>query len=542
MRKKFNTTGLCLPQKHYMADISGQICQIAAYVKEGSYFSINCARQYGKTTMLYALARYLHEDYLVISLDFQALGHASFQNENIFSLTFAQYFLRELQLSACEQPSRFKEQTQRLQETLQAKESGFVLFHLFEYIAAICQAAPKPIVLMIDEADSASDNQVFLDFLAQLRYYYLEREKGRMAAFHSVILTGVYDIRSLKMKIRSESEHRLNSPWNIAADFKVDLSLSVQGIVKMLEDYEKDCHTGMDILEIAEMIYDYTCGYPFLVSRICKLIDENMQESSTGCGNHQVWTKSQAWTKEGILSAIRKLLAERNTLFESLTEKLDHYPELERILHMLLFEGKTVPFNEDSKVIALASMFGLVKNRESNVAIANRIFETRLYNRFLSVAELQESAIYKASLWDKNQFLTGGYLDMRKVLERFVQHFNDLYADSNEIFLEESGRKLFLLYLRPIINGNGNYYIEARTRSMGRTDVVVDYRGVQYVIEMKIWRGQEYHRRGEQQIVGYLDDYHIKKGYMLSFCFNRKKQIGVKDIVVGDKIVTEAIV
>ncbi len=150
------------------------------------------------------------------------------------------------------------------------------------------------------------------------------------------------------------------------------------------------------------------------------------------------------------------------------------------------FEGKTVPFNEDSKVIALASMFGLVKNRESNVAIANRIFETRLYNRFLSVAELQENAIYKASLWDKNQFLTGGYLDMRKVLERFVQHFNDLYADSNEIFLEESGRKLFLLYLRPIINGSGNYYIEARTRSMGRTDVVVDYRGVQYVIEMKI--------------------------------------------------------
>lgn len=108
--------------------------------------------------------------------------------------------------------------------------------------------------------------------------------------------------------------------------------------------------------------------------------------------------------------------------------------------------------------------------------------------------------------------------------------------------MEESGRKLFLLYLRPIINGSGNYYIEARTRSMGRTDVVVDYWGVQYVIEMKIWRGQEYHRCGEQQIVDYLDDYHIKKGYMLSFSFNRKKQIGVKDIVVGDKIVTEAIV
>ena len=31
-----------------------------------------------------------------------------------------------------------------------------------------------------------------------------------------------------------------------------------------------------------------------------------------------------------------------------------------------------------------------------------------------------------------------------------------------------------------------NYYIEAQTRSLGRTDVVVDYQGEQFIIEMKI--------------------------------------------------------
>lgn len=56
----------------------------------------------------------------------------------------------------------------------------------------------------------------------------------------------------------------------------------------------------------------------------------------------------------------------------------------------------------------------------------------------------------------------------------------------------ENGRKLFLLYIRPLINGIGNYYIEARTRSMGRTDLIIDYLGKQYVIEMKIWHGNEY--------------------------------------------------
>ena len=117
-----------------------------------------------------------------------------------------------------------------------------------------------------------------------------------------------------------------------------------------------------------------------------------------------------------------------------------------------------------------------------------------------------------------------------------------MYGACEEKFIEESARKLFLLYLRPIINGAGNYYIESRTRSMGRTDVIVDYRGERYIIEIKIWRGKEYHERGEKQIVGYLEDYQLKTGYMLSFCFNKKKKPGVYDRVVGDKKVIEAVV
>lgn len=49
--------------------------------------------------------------------------------------------------------------------------------------------------------------------------------------------------------------------------------------------------------------------------------------------------------------------------------------------------------------------------------------------------------------------------------------------------------------------------------------MIVDYNGEQYVIEMKIWRGNEYHRRGEEQLAGYLDDYHTKKGYLISSNF-----------------------
>ncbi len=60
---------------------------------------------------------------------------------------------------------------------------------------------------------------------------------------------------------------------------------------------------------------------------------------------------------------------------------------------------------------------------------------------------------------------------------------------------------------------------------MERTDVIVDYRGEQFVIELKIWRGEAYHNKGEEQLSEYLDSYHLQKGYMLTFNFNRKKKL-----------------
>ena len=53
--------------------------------------------------------------------------------------------------------------------------------------------------LMIDEVDSASNNQVFLDFLAQLRAQYIERDI--QPTFRAVILAGVYDVKNLRRKI-----------------------------------------------------------------------------------------------------------------------------------------------------------------------------------------------------------------------------------------------------------------------------------------------------------------------------------------------------
>ena len=59
MAKVFNTYGYCDPQLHYMVDLTSRLEQIRAMVDDEKYFTINRGRQYGKTTVLTALAEYL---------------------------------------------------------------------------------------------------------------------------------------------------------------------------------------------------------------------------------------------------------------------------------------------------------------------------------------------------------------------------------------------------------------------------------------------------------------------------------------------------
>lgn len=534
MLRVFNTTGVCIPKEHYMVNIEGRLREIKRLVDAGKYITINRARQYGKTTTLRALCSYLQCDYHVVSIDFQIFDQAKFENGNVFSIAFANSFLRGLKRNDLTEDERFQEAETTLRKNADAENRHFTLKELFEALNDICSASDKPIVLMIDEVDSASNNQVFLDFLAQLRAMYIDRDI--QPAFRSVILAGVYDIRNLKQKFRPQEEHRYNSPWNIATDLKVDMSFSRDDIAGMLQEYEKEHCTGMNIEKMACRIHDYTSGYPFLVSRLCQLMDEDIA-SKVGDGS-----KGAAWSEEGFFEAVRMLLVEKNTLFDSLIGKLIDYPKLSRMIRTLLFTGRTFSYAADGDIMDIASMFGFIKNQDGKVAIANRIFETRLYNYYLSENELQGTDIYKASLQDKNQFIADGCLNMRRILEKFTEHFHDIYGDREEHFLEEEGRQYFLLYLRPIINGTGNYYVEARTRDLRRTDVIVDYLGRQYIIEMKIWRGEEYNKRGEEQLTGYLEDYHVDEGYMLSFNFNKHKQIGVHEIALGGKRIIEAVV
>lgn len=406
MGKTFNTTGICLPDKHYMVDIQGKLDQIIPMVDEGKYFCINRARQYGKSTTLRALANALTGKYIVFALSFQRMSTAKFKDEDTFCRAFIDRIKRTADVTRIE--GVCQEYLQKLSNRASDYTHSLDLTDMFDILSDMCAYSARPVVLIIDEVDSACNNQIFLDFLGQLRDLYLNRTVE--ATFQSVILAGVYDVKNLKRKIRTDEEHRYNSPWNIAADFDVDMHFSRKEIVGMLSEYEKEHQTGMNVTVISGLLSDYTDGYPYMVSELCRLMDE--QDAG-----------EPAWTAEGFRSAVRILLREPNTLFDDMVKKLEDVPELKEEISQILFRGAKYTFEINNPVINLGVMFGFLKDFNHTVAVSNRIFEMKLYNLLLSEDENKSETEFSGQ---KNQFIHHGMLQMDAVMRKFFEYFEEI--------------------------------------------------------------------------------------------------------------------
>ncbi len=115
MLKVFNVNGACTPARHYMVDLEPRLKAIKAMVDDGEYFTINKARQYGKTTTLRALTDFLKNELLRLA---------------------------------------------------DRNDKDVRMAEMFNCFSVWCEQSLKPMVLIIDEVDTATNNQVFLDFLA----------------------------------------------------------------------------------------------------------------------------------------------------------------------------------------------------------------------------------------------------------------------------------------------------------------------------------------------------------------------------------------
>ena len=504
--RTFNVTGLCTPEKHYMVDISGKLTQIRAMVDRGDYFTINRARQYGKTTTLFMLEKMLREDYTVVSTSFEGLSDESFASSAAFCRVFVRMINRALEYT--DASDEYRESW--LQENLADFEELSV--HITKMCKPGIERTGKKLVLMIDEVDKSSNNSTFLHFLGMLRQKYLEQAKNKDFTFHSVILAGVYDIKNIKLKMINEGVYTLaegenkiyNSPWNIAANFKVDMSFSPDEIASMLAEYENDHDSGMDIPLIAGEIHRFTSGYPFLVSRICQYIDEDL---------------NKGWTHQSIQEAVQRIIPERNTLFDDLYKNLENNKALYDLIYDILMLGVKRTYAVGSPVVDIADIYGIIKEADQSVVVSNMMFELAICNYFIAKDEAMPkkriTGVVQRDVVDGEQF------DMELCLTKFAEHYAEIYSERDAEFIEREGRLLFLSYLKPLINGQGFYHIESQFTDLRRMDIVVDFSREQFIIELKLWKGEAEHGKAYEQLAGYLSSKGSSTGYLLTFDFRK---------------------
>lgn len=509
-----------------MVDTTDKINKIVKLIEDEEYFTINRSRQYGKTTTIYLLKNRLKSKYEIINISFEGVSEGPFASNKGFVNMFIYRVAKAMKFT------NIKEEDIASWTAEENYEEENAVVYLSDKISNLCEK--YQIILMVDEMDKCSDNQVFLNFLGMLREKYLSRNAGEDFTFKSVILAGVYDVKNLKLKLRPDEERKYNSPWNtregnepsesllsfgdcpwnhreftpydVAVDFNVDMSFHPEEIAIMLSDYENDAHTGMDIEAISGELYHYTDGYPYLVSWLCKWIDEQGDRD---------------WSGEGVRKASKALLKLRTPLFDDLIKNVEHYEGLQEKLGQILSSGEDVSFSLFDNDIAIASMFGIVKEDNGRAVISNILFESCLYDYFGS----KWSGKKMVRSGEKSQFIKeDGHLDMVCVLDRFQALMKAEYRKEDEKFIESQGRLLFLCFLKPIINGTGFYYVEPQTRTSNRMDIVVTYLEEEFIIELKIWHGEQYRKDGIKQLNGYLESREQKKGYLVSFSFLKNKE------------------
>lgn len=500
MPKEFNTTGTCIPEKHYMADVHAKLDAIEPLVTQGKYFIINRPRQYGKTTTMYLLRRRLAATYVVIPMSFEGMSDETFAE----SARFVRAFLLQMkhELAFAKHP-----------------EAAFIpddptyttIDELDRVITDFVHHCNRTVVLFIDEVDKSSNNQLFLNFLGMLRNKYLKQNEGRDYTFHSVVLAGVHDVKNLKLKLRPDAEKKFNSPWNIAADFDVDMRLHSNEIETMLVEYAQDYHCTMDTRACSEQLYYYTNGYPFLVSKLCKIIDEKI-----------LGVQKRAWTTQDVEQAMTMIVREKNTLFDDLIKNLEHDRELYTLVHDVALRGETLRFAIANPVIDRGVLYGIIRDDKGTVGIDNRIFEQVLYDYMSSKLEIAGRT--GADNFRENFIRHDNTLDMEHCLRKFQLFMHEQRSKKDAAFVEREGRLLFLTFVKPIINGHGYDFKEPQISEEKRLDIVITFNAMRYVVELKIWRGEAAHQKGLQQLADYLQPLHLDKGYLLVYDFTGNKE------------------
>ena len=137
-----------------------------------------------------------------------------------------------------------------------------------------------------------------------------------------------------------------------------------------------------------------------------------------------------------------------------------------------------------------------------------------------------------------------GKFDMAACMQKFAEYYREIYTDKDILFYERYCRLLFMSFLTPLLNGQGFIHIETGLTDLRRMDLVVDFEKEQFIVELKIWRGDVAKDRAYEQLLGYMETKNANEGYLLTFDFrkNKTEEYNAEWVKVGSRRVFDVVV
>jgi hypothetical protein len=498
----FNTAGSCVPGEHYMLSPALRLERVLHLIDEKKYFTLHAGHQTGKTTCARWLTQHYNQSdrYRCLWVDVQtareqadpAIAFRSLLNSFDQALTWRHPDLKR--------PDR-----NEIEAMLQDPTTA-----LLEYLTHLAQLDPRPLVVLIDEADGLI-GAAMVSLLTQLRAGYLAR--GERPFPQSIALIGRKQVRDYALTMeerRAVTWLGTSSPFNISAEATTLRPFTAAEVAELLGQHTEA--TGQRFLpEAAALIFELSQGHPWLTNALADhIVSRDVKDRGT------------AITAADVEAAKEALILERRSHIDSLIHRL-HEDRVARILGPMLAGGHIAPYDALNDDFAYVLGLGLIADRGGQYKIANPIYQEVIPR---ALAYDQQVQLCQEVRW---YTLPDGGLDMKKLMLAWQEYWReDGHLAAEGFKYREAGPHLMMMaFLQRIVNGGGRI---AREYGLGRKalDLLLTWPRPgappeRHAIEIKLRRDRTTEQKGIAQLGGYLEQAGLSEGWLVLFDLRKRR-------------------
>ena len=475
----FNTTGPCYPWDHYMLPPADRLvgAQLHRYIRDKLYWVLHAPRQTGKTTFLQSWAREINAGNEAVACYVSIESCQGIKDRAEAMITINKVVCAFSKDTGLPIPELSFDQTELLLHKTMQKWAELV--------------APKPLIVLFDETD-VLEGEVLISFLRQLRTGFAIRGAGRFPV--SIALVGMRDLKDYITASKDGIAPNPGSPFNIKSDSVFISNFTKDDVANLFA--QRTAETGQKITaEALDYVYTQSWGQPWIVNSLfqratMRVLDEDNYETVT---------------LEHILTAREQMITARETHLDALGVRLRD-PKIKYVIESILVGNNNPEIGRTNPDVELAMDLGLIKwDITTGFTLSNPIYE-EILTRYLNSGYHDNMPPPSSWQWQK----ADGTLDMDALLKEFQRFWrrNSEIWEQKADYTEAFPHLLLMAFLQRILNGGGRIDREVAA-GRGRMDLLLEYLGKKYVIEIKLIRSydnpDEIQEEGLRQISMYRD-------------------------------------